>query len=62
MTADLSVKLNDFIDSDSALHLRFPGPGAIEIAVSSTGTLSVTSADKGELANVEDFALATVIR
>ncbi|MDC3255259.1 hypothetical protein OAV21_02565 [bacterium] len=58
MTADLSVKLTDFVGSESDLHFRFPGSDAIEVIVNSAGTLSVTSTDKGELANVEDFALA----
>ncbi len=58
MTADLSVKLSDFVDSQSELRLSFPGPGGIDIIVGSTGSLKVTSVDKGDLANVEDFTLA----
>ncbi|NCF91109.1 MAG: hypothetical protein GWQ05_09145 [Verrucomicrobiaceae bacterium] len=58
MTTDLSVKLTDFVDSGSELHMRFPGADAIEIIVNSAGTLSVTSTDKGDLANVGDFSLA----
>ncbi len=58
MTADLSVKLSDFVDTDSEFRMSFPGPGALEIIVTA-GMLQVTSADKGgEIANVWDFALA----
>ncbi len=43
MTADVSVRLEDFVGSESDFRVRFPGTGAIEVILDSAAKLTVLS-------------------
>ena len=56
MTADVNVRLEDFVESDSDFRVRFPGAGAVEVILDSAGKLSVLSSGE-EIASKLGFDL-----
>ena len=56
ITADVSAKLEDFAGSDSDFRVRFPGTGAIDVILDSSGKLSVLSGGE-EISAKEGFDL-----